>query len=70
MELRWGPAGRKHADPAAYLRRLQPRKASRGIIRPAPLPAAWQKALTGFTCQGFSWSAGHMETPPQVSVAP
>lgn len=70
MELRWGPAARKHADPADYLRRLQPRKGPRRPIRPIALPAAWQKALTGFACQGFSWSAGGQAASGAVLCCP
>ncbi|MCG6906158.1 MAG: hypothetical protein LJE63_05980 [Desulfobacteraceae bacterium] len=70
MELRWGPAAGRHADPADYLRRLQPRKGPRRLIRPIPLPAAWQKALTGFACQGFSWSAGGQAASGAVLCCP
>jgi hypothetical protein len=70
MELRWGPAAKKPAAPADYLRRLQPRKAPRRIIRPTALPAAWQKALAAFACQGFSWSDGRQAATGVVICCP
>lgn len=70
MELRWGPAAKTLPAPADYLRRLQPRNASRRIIRPTPLSAAWQKALAGFACQGFTWSDGGQAASGVVICCP
>jgi hypothetical protein len=70
MELRWGPAAKKCAAPADYLRRLQPRRAPRRIIRPTALTAAWQKALAGFACQGFAWSDGRQAATGSVICCP